>query len=216
MRQKLGRQEIDRRRAEPARDITVRRRLVDFAWRADLQKLAIPNDADARSHGHGFDLVMGHIKDRCTELDLNALELEAQFGAQLGIERRERLVHQINRRIAHQGAADRDPLHLAAGQPRSAIAELAGDVQKLGRLLDALSDQRLRHMARRRAQRKGEIVVYRQVRIERVLLKDEGDVARSRRIAGHVAPIDQDRADIGPFKPGDEPKRRGLAGTART
>ena len=41
MREKVSRQEIDRRRAEPARDITVGGGLIDFARRADLQKFAI-------------------------------------------------------------------------------------------------------------------------------------------------------------------------------
>ena len=41
-------------------------------------------------------------------------------------------------------------------------------------------DLGLGHAARRRAQREGEIVVDGKVRIERVLLEDEGDVARRR------------------------------------
>src|SRR5262245_46801077 len=53
------------------------------------------------------------------------------------------------------------------------------------------------------------------MRIERVLLKDKGDVPRSRRIAGNVAPVNEDRPDIGTFEARDQPKRCGLAGAAR-
>jgi len=48
------------------------------------------------------------------------------------------------------------------------------------------------------------------------LLKDKSNVPRSRRIAGYVATVDEDRAGIGTFETGDQPKRRRLASAART
>ena len=53
------------------------------------------------------------------------------------------------------------------------------------------------------------------MRIERVLLEDEGDVARGRRAPRHVAPADDDRAGVRPLEPGDQAQRRGLAGAGR-
>ena len=60
-----------------------------------------------------------------------------------------------------------------------------------------------RHLARRRAQREGQVVEDRQMRIERILLEDEGDVARGRRQLRHVAAADVDRAAVGLLQPGD-------------
>src|SRR6516225_3414405 len=77
VRQKVSRQEIDRRSAESARDVTVRRSLVDFARRADLQKLAVANDTNPRGHDHGLDLVVRHVKDGRAEFELNPLELQS-------------------------------------------------------------------------------------------------------------------------------------------
>ena len=136
--------EIDLRRAEPAGDVAIARILVDLPRRAELKQLAVLDDADSRGHRHGLDLIVGHVQDRRAELDLNPLQLQPQLGAQLGVERRQRLVHQIDGGIAHQSPPDRDPLHFAAGQARRPIPELAGDVQQLRRLLDALADDRLR------------------------------------------------------------------------
>ena len=117
--QQLRRNEVDRRRAEPARDIGAVRPLIDLARRAELNQNALAHDADAVGHRHRLDLVVRDVEHGGAQLALDALELEPQFGAQLGVERRQRLVHQIDRRLAHQRAADRDALHLAAGQARS-------------------------------------------------------------------------------------------------
>ncbi len=138
------RKEIDLRRTEPLGDVAIAWIFVDLARCAELEELAVPDDADPRGHRHGLDLIVGHVQDRRAELDLNPLQLQTQLGAQLGVERRQRLVHQIDGRIAHQGPPDGDPLHFAAGQARRPVAELAGDVQQLRRLLDAFANGRLR------------------------------------------------------------------------
>ena len=133
-------------------------------------------------HRHRLDLVVGHIEDGRAKFDLDAFQLEPQLGAQFGVERRQRLVHQIDGGIAHQRPPDGDALHLTARQARRAVVELGGDVEKLRDRLDALADHRPRAPGGRRTQRKGEIVVDAEMRIERVLLEDEGDVARRRRL----------------------------------
>ena len=68
---------------------------------------------------------------------------------------------------------------------------------------------------RRRAQRKGQVVVDRQMRIQRVLLEHERHVACRRRFARHVAPADVDAAGVGRFEPCEQPQGRGLAGAGR-
>src|SRR6202035_4390802 len=62
---------------------------------------------------------------------------------------------------------------------------------------------------------KGEIVVYRKVRIKRVLLEDVGNVSLRWRLAGHDPAIDEDVAHIGPFEAGDHPQGCRFAGAGR-
>src|SRR6516165_5153797 len=50
------------------------------------------------------------------------------------------------------------------------------------------------------------------MRIKGILLKDEGDIARSGQIARDVAGADVDRAFIGMLEPGNQSKRCRLAG----
>jgi hypothetical protein len=45
---------------------------------------------------------------------MDALQLHAQLGPQLGVQRGQWLVHQIDRRTANQRATDRYALHLPA------------------------------------------------------------------------------------------------------
>ena len=88
-------------------------------------------------------------------------------------------------------------------------------MQKLSCLQDASADRFFRNAASRRAQRKREIVVNGEVRIKRILLKNECDIARPRRIAGNVTAVDRNRTRIGTLETGNQPECRGLAGAAR-
>ncbi len=97
---------------------------------------------------------MRDVEDGGAEIVLDVLQLQPQIGAQLGVERGERLVHQIDGRAAHQRAADRDALHLAAGKLRRAVLELGRDAEHAGDLLDARLDLRLA-AARRAGERSG-------------------------------------------------------------
>src|SRR5207253_2631737 len=101
----------------------------------------------------------------------DSLELEPQLGTQLGVERGERLIHQVDGRPPDERPANRDTLHLAAGELGRAIVELGGDSQECGDLADLALDLVLGDPPYRRAQREGEIVVHREMRVERILLE---------------------------------------------
>ena len=62
---------------------------------------------------------------------MQPLDLDAQLGAELGVEVGERLVEQEDVDVAHQRAADRDALALAAGELRRAALQQRLDLQKL-------------------------------------------------------------------------------------
>ena len=109
---------------------------------------------------------------------LQVLELGAQHLAQLGVEVRQRLVHQEDARLAHDGAADRHALHLAARQPVGLAVEQVLDAQRLGRLGDALARSRpAGSVAQLRLQREGQVLAHRVVRVERVVLEHQRHVA---------------------------------------
>ena len=74
------------------------------------------HDRDAVAHRHRLDLVVGDVDGGRADLLLQPLDLAARLHAQLGVEVGERLVHQEHLRVAHERAAERDALLLAAGE----------------------------------------------------------------------------------------------------
>ena len=60
---------------------------------------------------------------------MQPLDLDAQFGAQLGVEVGQRLVEQEHVDVAHQRAADGDALALAAGKRRRLALQQRLDLQ---------------------------------------------------------------------------------------
>ena len=106
-------------------------------------------------------------------------ELGAHVDAQLRVEVRERLVHQERRRLAHDRAAHRDALALAARERDGRRSQQLLDPEHLGDLVDPALDLGLRRLAH--AQPVGEVLLDAQVRVERVVLEDHRDVAVARR-----------------------------------
>ena len=140
---KAGRQEIDRRRAEPARDVTIARVFVDLARRADLDQRAVPDHADAGGHRHGLDLIVGHVEDRRAELDAGSASAPA--AVRRAAWRRARTAARPSGRSPGRAPA-RARSRRAAFRRRKAASpgcRACCDVQQLRRLLDALADRRL-------------------------------------------------------------------------
>jgi hypothetical protein len=101
--------------------------------------------------------------------------------------------------------------------PESAVARLsslwrcAPSRDRVDPRGDRLGDQG----AARRAQGKGEVLAHAQMRIERVLLEDEGGVAGRRFQPLDPRAADADLARVLAFDAGDQAQGRGLAGTGR-
>src|SRR5260221_11839340 len=98
---------------------------------------------------------------------------------------------------------------------RRPVGKLRDDPQEGGNLVHRALDLIFRDAPYRRTQREGEIVVDRQMRVERVLLEDEGDVAPPWRRLGYVAPGDRASSGIEALQPSDQAQRRGLSGARR-
>ena len=140
---------------------------------------------------------------------VQAGDLRAGLHAQLGVEVGERLVHEEDGRLAHDGATDGDALALAAGElARLAVEQvLAGE--HVGRFLDAALDLGLGRLAQLQAE--GHVVVHGHVRVERVGLEDHGDVAV---LGGDVVddPVADGQRALGDLlQAGEHAQRGGLA-----
>src|SRR6187401_2773925 len=108
--------QVHRGRADEAGDEEVGRRVVQPLRDVHLLQLAAAHDRDAVAHRHRLDLVVRDVDRRRLELVLQARDVGAHLDAQLGIEVRERLVHQERLRLADDRPAHRDALTLPAGE----------------------------------------------------------------------------------------------------
>ena len=72
-------------------------------------------------------------------------ELRAHLHAQRGVQVGQRFVHEVRGRLPDHGAAERDPLALAAGELPGALLELVGEPEGLAGVGDPLLDDVLRH-----------------------------------------------------------------------
>ena len=136
--------EIHGRRADEAGDELVGRLVVELERLAHLLHQAVLHHHDAVAERHGLDLVVGDVDRGGAEPQVQLLELDPHLHAQLGVEVGQRLVEQEHARVAHDGAAERHALALAAGELARLALEQLADAEDVGRLLDALADLGLR------------------------------------------------------------------------
>ena len=129
--------------------------------------------------------------------------------AELRVEIREGLVHQVGLGLAHDRAAHGHPLALAAGEsPRLSLEELR-EPENVGRLAYPLVDLGLRCLPQAEAER--DVVVDREVRVERVALEDHRDVAIPGRHVIDDAIADSDDAFADALEAGHHPESGRLA-----
>ncbi len=122
--------------------------------------------------------------------------------AELGVEVRERLVHEEHRRLAHDRPGQRDALALAAGELPRPPVEQVRDLERLG---DGLAPgARARALlSAADAQRVADVLAHRHVRVQRVALEDHRDVAVARLHARHVALADVHAPGRRQLEPGE-------------
>ena len=156
---------------------------------------------------------MGHIDHRGAQPLVESLDLRAHLDAQLGIQIRQRLVEQEDRRVAHDGPAHGDTLPLPAREMARQAVEQPGQAEDLRRgphLPEDLLWPRLLQL-----QGEGHVLGHRHVRIERVVLEHHRDVAILGRHVVHHARADADRAARDGLQPGDHAQQSGLAAARR-
>ena len=123
------------------------------------------------------------------ELALQPADLGTHLHAQLGVEVRQRLVHQERRRLADDRPAHRHPLALATGELAGLAIEHRFELQRARRLVDPLLRLVRRHTGE--LQRIADVLAHGHVRVQRVALEDHGDVALAWLGVGDVATVDR-------------------------
>ena len=138
----------------------------------------------------------------------DAADVGTERAAQSGVERVEGLVEQHEVGIGSEGAGERHPLLLAAGE----LVRRAG--------LETRQADEVEHRAHPRGppgtgEAEPDVVRHRQMREQRPLLWHEGDAAPVRREHGagvdEAPPIERDGTRLRALETGDEAQQRGLA-----
>ena len=73
---------------------------VELGGRGVLLDLTIAEQDDLVGHAHGLGLIVGDVHHGHAELLLESPDLAAHVEAKLGVEVRQRLVHEAHRRLA--------------------------------------------------------------------------------------------------------------------
>src|SRR5262249_58793132 len=102
--------------ADEGGDEAVVRMAIDLVWPVELADAAVGDHRDAVREAERLALVMGDEDGGYAELALNLLEFDLHRGAQIAVERGERLVQQQHLGTNDEGAGERDALLLAAGE----------------------------------------------------------------------------------------------------
>ena len=185
--------EVHRRRADERGHEQVARAVEEVLRRVDLLQHAVAHDGHPLAERHRLDLVVRHVDGRDPEPLVQPRELGAHRDAQLGVEVRQRLVHQERLRLAHDRAAHRHALALAARQRATGLRSSSSSSPSL----PAMSRTRRVALALvhpPQLEPVGEVVGHRHVRVERVVLEHHRDVALLRRLLRDVGVADPDRA----------------------
>src|SRR6185312_13168666 len=140
---------------------------------------------------------------------VQGLQLELELGAQLLVERAQRLVEEQDIGIEDEGAREGDALLLAAGKlRRQAIAEPA-ELDEVESVVDALGG--LAPAAAADLQGKPDILAHRHVREQGITLEDHAEIALLRRQVGDDALAHADVAAGRLDEAGDRHEDRRLA-----
>src|SRR5664280_649086 len=142
--------------------------------------------------------IVRHVHGRDTEAGLERGDLRTGGDAELGVEVRQRLVHEEDLRLTHDGAAHGDALTLAARECLRLAGQEVLQAQQLGGLEYALGALLLAEALH--LEREAHVVCDGHVRIEGVVLEHHRDVPVLRRQIGDVAVADVDVAGVDLFE----------------
>ena len=208
-----GEEEVHRRAADERGHERVVGPVVEDVGRVHLLDDAVVQHGDPLAERHRLHLVVGDVQRRHAEALVQPHELRPHLHAELGVEVRERLVHQERLRVPNDRPAHRDALALAARQRARLAVEQVLDPEQRGGLGDPLLPLRLRHPLR--LEREADVRAHGHVRIERVVLEHHRDVAVDGVEIVDDGVTDEDLARGGLLEARDHPQRGRLAAPGR-
>ena len=185
----------------------------DLLRRGDLLDNAVLHDHDTVTEGHSLGLVVSNINERALDLVAQLNELGTHLVTKLGVQVGQRLVHQEDLRITHDGAADSDTLALAARKRLGLTVEVLGDTQDLGSGANLAVDLVLGDLLE--LKRKRHVLVHRHIGVQSIALEHHGNVAVLGRHVVDALAVDEHvtRSDV--LQAGDHAHRRGLTAARR-
>ncbi len=202
------------RAADKGGNERVGRCVVHVVGRPELLEARRTHDRNLVGHGHRFQLIVRHIDDGGAEFGMEPFQLRTHLHPELGIQVRQRLVHQEHLGVAHQRPPQGHALLLPAREFPRAPLQQGCDAQNLGGLAHPLVEFGLGCLPH--LQRKGQILVDALVRVERVILEHHGDVPVFRVKVVDDLVVDGNGAVGDLDQSGDQVERGGLATTGRT
>jgi hypothetical protein len=206
-------QQVHRRRPDERGHEQVGRLAVEHLRRGDLLEPPVPHDRHPVAHRHGLDLVVGDVDGRGLEVALELGDLGPHLHPQLGVEVRQRLVHEEHGGIPHDRPPHRHPLALAAGQLRRPAVHPVLELQGAGRLADPLLDLGLGQLGQ--LEREADVLLDGHVGVERVVLEHHRDVPLLGRQVVDDPVADAQLAGRDALEPGDHAQGGRLAAPRR-
>ena len=134
-----------------------------------LTKLSFDDHADLVGQGRRVLEVVGDEQDRNVEAGEQLLQLRADIGFRMGVQRRERFVEEQGLRVAGERARERHPLALATGKVSGMSAFEMPNPETVEVLIGLVTAAVL------------DVLAHGQMREERVVLEDEPDGPTVRR-----------------------------------
>jgi len=173
---------------------------------ADLLDIALIHHRNAVAHGERFFLVVGDVDEGDADLALNPFELELHDLTKFQVECPEGFVEKQGAGIVDQCPCQCDALLLPAGQLGGPALGEIGEADDLEHFVDTSSDlvfSRGALVDLLVPWPVGDVVPYRHVGEQRVMLKDGVDVALMRSHPGDVDSLEADGAIRGGFESRD-------------
>ena len=159
-------------------------------------------------------MIVGHDHGRLVQTVQEPLDLPAHLLADDDVEAAQGFVEEETLRVADDRAPHGDALLLALREPAGDPAERMGEVEKAGDLAHPAVDFLLGDALG--VEREGQVLGYRQARVERVELEHHRDVSIARREVVDPRTGDEDLARRRFLEAGNHAQRRGLAAARRT
>src|SRR6185295_11507840 len=200
--------------AHEARNVKVRRLLVNFLRCGDLLHDAVLHHDDAVGQRQGLVLVVRNVDGGPVELTVDTAYFGPRLDAELRVEVRQRLVREDQRRLDDDRAGDRDPLLLAAGKLTRKLVLLADQLYQLHRMHDLRIGIRAGDAAH--AQAEADVLGHAHVRKQRVILEHHPEAALFGRQRIDASLVEPDAAARQAQQAGDAVESGRLAAPRRT